>query len=87
MGIAAYNRGTEVIARQIPSAGVVAVCHPAAEPMPAIPAPFAVGDVVYCTVRGQRGIPNTITAVKRGYIKVRGFNLWCPMSNFQREPN
>ena len=85
MGVAAYNRGSRVISDSIPNAGAVAVNHPAAEPLPVIPKPFSIGEIVYCNVRAIRGQKNIITAVKKGYIKVRGFSAWCPESNFQRE--
>lgn len=87
MGIAAYNRGSKVISDSIPNAGTAAVNHPPAEKLPAIPEPFKVGEIVYCTVRNLRGKENVITAVKRGAIKIKGFNYWCPAYNFQREPN
>ena len=87
MGIAAYNRGSASISKGIVSGGDVAVNHPKAELLANIPKPFAVGDIVYCRVIGHRGKENTITHVKKDYIKVKGFRPWCPMSNFQREPN
>jgi len=85
MGIAAYNRGSTVIANQITASGSVCVNHPPAEPLKPIEKAFAIGDTVYCRVRGLRGKPEIITAVKRGYIKVKGFSAWCPVSNFQRD--
>lgn len=94
MGAAAYNRGTARIRANIKSPEHVtslpgSAVHPRDEqitnPTPPV-LPFRVGEIVFCTVISLRGIENTITAVKRGYVKVSGFPHWCPESNFQREP-
>lgn len=78
----AYNRGTDLIIRSLPNSGSVAVNHPAAEPVEPVKKPFKVGETVYCTVRQLKGKRETVTAVKRGYIKVSGCAVWCPETNF-----
>lgn len=44
---------------------------------------LALGTWVYCTVHGSQGWTK-VTAVRPrdGYIKISGFNLWCPPYNF-----
>lgn len=94
MGIAAYNRGTQVIRRNIESPVDIrslsgSVNHPIAEyqPMQKKPEPFEVGEIVYCRVTALRGQRNTITEVNGNRIKIIGYRTWCPAHNFQREPN
>ncbi len=91
MGIAAYNRGSKRVRDSIKTPAHVtslegSAVHPAPQPAEAIPRPFQVGETVYCRVTALRGQYSRVTATKRGYIKITGFNQWCPNHNFQREP-
>lgn len=49
------------------------------------PEPFKVGETVYCLVTALRGQPYRVTDVQDGRIKILGYKLWCPASNFARE--
>lgn len=44
---------------------------------------LSVGDRVYCTVRDWAGWYR-VTAIRPrdGYIKIGGWNVWCPPHNF-----
>ncbi len=67
--------------------------HPANTDAPIVPEDrFAVGDTVYCNVRGKfYGQPCKIIGLQRGNsfhqdrIKIAGFGPWCQAYNFQRQ--